>query len=95
MSESANVNNGGPAFPESYGDIRNQCDSGGVSGGMTLRDYFAAHAPEPPHGWIGSEADDNKRISTMLSRPDNKIYAMVEWRWFYAAAMLAERRKVA
>jgi hypothetical protein len=54
--------------------------------GMGLRDYFAAHAPDPPSGWMGT-ADTLER----LSRPDGKIAALIEWRWFYADAMLAGR----
>jgi hypothetical protein len=54
--------------------------------GMELRDYFAAHAPPPPSGWVGT-ADTLER----LSRPDGQIAALMEWRWFYADAMLAAR----
>lgn len=41
------VNNGGPAFPE-------QGARGKVTGGegMSLRAYFAAHAPDEPQGWF-------------------------------------------
>jgi hypothetical protein len=54
--------------------------------GMTLRDYFAAHAPPPPSGWVGT-AETLER----LSRPDGQIAALMEWRWFYADSMLAAR----
>lgn len=65
-------NDGGPAFPIP-GD---QADAD--FNGLTLRDYFAAHAPEPPKGWHGG---------------DRSIRDVVEWHWRYADAMLAERAK--
>jgi hypothetical protein len=44
--------------------------------GMTLRDYFAAHAPEPYKNWHGG---------------DRSIVDIVQWRWAYADAMLKAR----
>ncbi len=44
MSEKPN--NGGPAFPH----IDSSC--GRFEVGMTLRDYFVAHAPEEPQTWF-------------------------------------------
>jgi hypothetical protein len=43
---------------------------------MTLRDYFAAHAPEPVKNWHGG---------------DRSIVDIVQWRWTYADAMLKAR----
>lgn len=48
--------------------------------GMTLRDYFAAHAPEPPIFYI-ENADEQKSYSD--------IY--FEWRWHYADKMMELR----
>lgn len=59
---------GGPAFPQ-------QDDATG-SAGMTLRDYFAAHAPEPPAEWRGG---------------DRRLLDVIVWRYWYADAMLKER----
>lgn len=74
-----------PAFPtdQYYNEVRY-----GQTPGMTLRDYFAAHAPEPPRGWTGTA-----ETLEQLSRPDGQIYALMEWRWFYADAMLAARHR--
>jgi hypothetical protein len=94
------IDTGGPAFPRPVSEDTtqgNQHDGNKTvaeQDGMTLRDYFAAHAPNPPSGWIGSSDDENKNIQNLLSRPDNSIYAMIEWRWFYADQMLAARKAV-
>lgn len=46
--------------------------------GMTLLDYFAAHAPEPPPAWrAGSRSVDD----------------VIAWRWRYADTMLKARSK--
>ena len=70
------INDGGPAFPRTEVGTEGGCFP---FSGMSLREYFAAHAPPPPSGWIGDRKDKNE------------IYAMLEWRWFYADAMLAAR----
>jgi len=75
-------NDGGTAFP--VVGVPNACDCPG----MSLRDYFAAHAPQPPTGWTGTAP-----MLERLSRADGQIAALMEWRWFYADAMLAEREK--
>ena len=63
---------GGPAFPAQHFDLAEH------EHGMTLRDWFATHAPEPPKSWRGGERglDD-----------------IIEWRWWYADAMLKKRSK--
>lgn len=38
-----NIDNGGPAFPHYFTQ-----DSIGDCSGMDLRDYLAAHVPQPP-----------------------------------------------
>lgn len=48
-------------------------------GGMTLRDYFACRAPEPPMSWWGG------------TTPDCAGYAM--WNYQYADTMLVKREK--
>ncbi len=45
---------------------------------LKLRDYFAAHAPEPPPQWRGG---------------DRAIDDLVAWRWRYADAMLKARQR--
>lgn len=76
-----NVNDGGPAFPNPPGAFNPH-----TGPGMSLRDYFAAHAPEMPDGWTGIVP-----LSERLSRADDMLYRLIEWRWFYADAMLAAR----
>ena len=74
---------GGPAFPVvtqwqitgEHDDTRRATD---LRHGMTLRDYFAAHAPEPYESWHDGE---------------RSMKNIIEWRWSYADAMLAERKK--
>jgi len=47
--------------------------------GMSLRDWFASHAPEPPPTWWGGGAKDCAGCAL--------------WNFQYADAMLAERSK--
>ena len=70
----SNINTGGPAFPVLI-DRRHDPDFD-YEVGMTLRDYFAAKAPEPPASWRGGDR----------SLPD-----LIAWRWWYADAMLKAR----
>lgn len=72
-------NKGGPAFPhpsppESWGDPR--C-------GMTLRDWFAGHAPEMPEQWL----------QDTLAEGGHLLEALAAWNYSYADAMLAAREK--
>lgn len=73
---------GGPAFPESYGDIRNQCNSGGVSGGMSLRDFFAAKAMAADIAGVGN---DWMATISQAESTAKRAYAMAD-------AMLAARK---
>jgi len=76
---------GGPAFPVTADLL---CDhTSGTSvrlKGMSLRDYFAAHAPQPPVTWRGGE---------WMQSGTNALAAYIAWRWYYADTMLAERAK--
>lgn len=105
---------GGPAFPHkekmrdpnsypapSYIDIEH--------GGMTLRDYFAAHAPDVSDERVREEVEgfpvfDNSgyhngyphetiREKQRKTQVDWMISARIKWRYQYADAMLAEREK--
>lgn len=146
------VNDGGPAFP-TLGDAFMQTPDGswspkshyGMQGelGMTLRDYFAAHAPVAPDSFqckkppqparpkTVDKAFQNDRLRRLASdyrrdpcfelsemgetlkereglrqfqlaqdsyasacelwRKAFETYRQIEWRWFYADAMLAAR----
>ena len=63
------IDTGGPAFP-------GEQQTNWTNPGMTLRDYFAAHAPNPPETWKAKK-DEAANI--------------IEWRWAYADAMLKAR----
>ena len=69
----ADRNDGGPAFPLRYHP------------GMSLRDYFAAHAPPMPddffQSWRTSPRGQNR----------HKLGAHVDWAWDYADTMIRER----
>lgn len=73
--EMDNTKHGGPAFPEVPGD----CNGYEGKSGMTLRDYFAAHAPDVPDdfGWATGETDSWQRRT--------------RWNYHYADAMLRAR----
>jgi hypothetical protein len=70
------MKDGGPAFP--YVVEEEGCETA-VNRGMTLRDYIAAHAPEPPEDWWGPG----------MWRGSAAGHAL--WRYQYADAMLAAR----
>lgn len=76
------INNGGPAFPlpPVSHDGKVVALTEGVAQGMTLRDYFAAHAPEPPHDFMRTVAGCS-----------NALAYRVRWSWQYADAMLSAR----
>lgn len=80
------INDGGPAFP-----TENAMQTGPSScryEGMTMRDYFAAHAPEVPAFFLPADLEDARRNSEK-----QKILAarFFQWRWFYADMMLKTR----
>ena len=75
------VKDGGPAFPLQY-------DDGSFQSGMSLRDYFAAHAPEEylmgvTRKWRESGELQETEVSTIMAAAA----------FMYADAMLKEREK--
>jgi hypothetical protein len=78
------MKDGGPAFPQTdYFDEKPV----GNTGGMTLRDWFATHAPRPDatvfRNWVNNDQRD-------------AIYrAATEHAYQWADAMLAARKKEA
>jgi len=54
------------------------------TGESLSRDYFAAHAPQPPVTWRGGE---------WMQSGAGALASYIDWRWYYADAMLAEREK--
>ena len=67
------INNGGPAFPVDVPGHK-------IEIGMTLRDYFAANAPQPPADFLRLEIEYSDTAAWY-----------VRWSWFYADAMLRAR----
>lgn len=81
MNEKKQINDGGPAFPEIIpcGKHESQdCACEGSYHGMTVRDYFAIHAPT-------AEINVLMRNRGITNRP--------EARYVFADAMIAEREK--
>lgn len=102
------TNDGGPAFPRNGGIFiegpqgRDTQSAWGMDGakGMTLRDYFAAHAPQ--------DAIDSLIGTSILSASNflgltyeayssalHYVPAVAKARYMYADAMIAERSKIA
>jgi hypothetical protein len=71
------IDNGGPAFPSAM-EVRFGDYATAGHAEMSLRDWFATHAPEPPQEWRGG---------------DRKLPDVIEWRWWYADAMLKARKE--
>ena len=57
--------------------------------GMSLRDYFAAHAPTVPD-FVSAlrQADPSDPVATAAEY----LRMLVAWRWAYADAMVAARK---
>ena len=53
--------------------------------GLTIRDFFAAHAPDPT-SWFAPLFDAN-------NVPETAEMRYFRWRYYYADAMLAQREK--
>lgn len=88
MSTTKTIDDGGPAFPLHDSDHWE---------GMSMRDYFAIHAPSPSEFMRkhlrelehGRMLGDRSRM--YQSRDDEKLEA--EWRYKFADAMLEARAK--
>lgn len=89
---------GGPAFPCSY--VGTDLPHEGIGGGMSIRDYFIAHAPPLPAFVINAYIESVKINEPEAVRlPWNefllKKLAVQEARWReqYADELLAQRAK--
>lgn len=84
----------GPAFPVA---VWNEHQMRYVDAGMSLRDYFAAHAPEPSDALVSVQHsfDRGRNPHNEPHKPpvrnDVEIRAYLRYQW--ADAMLAERAK--
>lgn len=79
-----NINDGGPAFPLPLGTAN--CSEPSESGGMSLRDYFAAAALQ---GLLASPKSVEK--SAFNGRTVGEVFADIAYG--YAEAMLEYRKK--
>lgn len=91
IGRSRGVGDGGPAFPVAEFDgqtflVKTRDELKRLLSGMTLRDYFAAHAPEPPQWWI----DGYKSALNDLNKYGQHI---AQWNFVYADEMVKEREK--
>lgn len=75
---------GGQAFPVDW-----HTSSMSPQLGMTLRAYFAAHAPEMPDWYFSELCAKEIPVGERLT-PWQAFY---QWRWEYADAMIAEGKK--
>lgn len=79
---------GGPAFPCPAPQGIGAAQAAGFGSelsaypGMSLRDYFAVHAPDPPAWWYENATDFESHHK-----------ALCQWRWKYAETMLKEREE--
>jgi hypothetical protein len=87
------TNDGGPAFPHAA-----QAPEWNGCAGMTLRDYFAAHAPTGDDGVTTPQTI--KELEEFIGIPSGTYKWLVHWpivvakaRYAYADAMLRERAK--
>ena len=88
MTPAERTNDGGPAFPEFMGDHMEP------KRGMTLRDYFAAHAPAMPSDLAAlakEHADTDNPDKTHGEKCDVLLSIRAEWNYRYADAMLKAR----
>ena len=83
------THDGGPAFPA--------CNEANINAtmGMTLRDWFAGQASEPPESWIsmqrGIDRNRNPYNEPHKPAPRDDFQLTAEWKFAHADAMLAAR----
>lgn len=97
-------NDGGPAFPVAY---EHSLTQGGTRsqewGGMSLRDYFAAHAPEIPQ-WFERKITRSVVVKESMKdghpwfSPETVVTGeadmdwLIRWRYTFADAMIKARQ---
>ena len=55
--------------------------------GLSLRDWFASHAPEPPRWWLEEYAGCHDKADDLRTAAQH----IAQWRFAFADAMLAAR----
>lgn len=62
---------------------------------FNIRDYFAAHAPEPPEWWvnlqIARDRNANPNNEYHKPKPREHVEILAQWAYEYADAMLKIR----
>lgn len=98
MSDTTNINDGGPAFPvreaERFNPKNNETHTIEQHWGMTLRDFFAAHAMSFcfENYAISRRHDEQRPDAVDLSPEDTTDCEIIaEYAYAMADAMLAER----
>lgn len=92
----AEINNGGPAFPVARDwEFPKGSYSGDPKPGMSMRDWFAANAPEAPSWFVHIPAEirpsaEDKDALELWER-NREIDRFYAWRWHYADNMLKAR----
>ena len=80
----ATKEDGGPAFP-----TIDHTESGYpycANFGLSLRDWFAAHAPAPPKWWMDSFGRNTQDLGEYAD-------VLTQWSYAYADSMIAARQK--
>ena len=90
------IEDSGPAFPQPCCDSGHAANSpyGIAGGGISVRDYFAAHAPAMPPdlGALALEAaDTDNPDKTHRTKSETLLSIRAEWNYIYADAMIAAR----
>jgi hypothetical protein len=103
---------GGQAFPilESSTKIDTYETAHTMIGGMSLRDYFAAHAPFNPHDWFKPKMQTQRptpiyeeHSGREFTKNLNELYdydvevsrqKYIQWPYAWADAMIVQRKKI-
>ena len=94
MMDTKAINDGGPAFPMPSGAEPRVNETTHYNEGMTLRDYFAAHAPALPHDLAElarEEADVDNPNKTHGEKSGVLLGIRAHWNYMYADAMIEAR----
>ena len=86
-----NKDDGGPAFP----GFDPKSESPKPVAGMSLRDWLAGQAPEPPESWLhmqrGIDRNRNPHNEPHKPAPRDDFQLTAEWKFAHADAMLRAR----
>lgn len=88
MKEIDKIDNGGPVFPTQQ--IAPPYAAGSLWMGMSVRDYFAAHAPKVPN-WFITTTDMKWDSEKTGLDPEISKKLFFQWRWYYADQMIKAR----